>query len=472
MSDFLMQIYRSAPPSLRGLMASFEGYRLRRQRYGGDSGERFASFLEHDRMSADKWKTIQEEQLARTLHRAVTRVPYYRNLWQEIQRKGENRRPDRLEDWPLLEKEDLRRSARSFVADDCRLDSMRHTVTSGTTGQPIHFWYRAEADRNWWALCEARWRQWNGVSRQDRWALLAGRLVVPLDQKSAPFWVWNRGLHQLYLSAYHLWPEALPGYLDAIDKYEVSYIWGHSSGLHALAREALRIGRRLPMRLVLTTSEPIFDAQKKAIEDAFECPVKETYGMAEMAAAASECEAGGLHYWPELGWLELIPVAPSGTTAEIVVTTFLNPDMPLIRYRTGDLTNLEACRETCPCGRTLPLLGKIEGRTSDILFTFDGRQISPSAAEIVFDTDLGLQEAQLIQEDFDHVVVRFVAPPASVPQINKVLRERIVARFGPVRVDFEQVAHVARGPNGKFRAAVCRIPPSSRSTAGLSALSH
>jgi phenylacetate-CoA ligase len=464
MSEFPLRLYYAAPPHLRGMLASFEGYRLRWQRYGGNAEERVASFLDHERMSVSERTRLQKEQLARTLHRAATRVPYYRNLWEERRRKGDSRSPALLADWPYLEKEDLRRSAREFVADDSHLSRMRHSLTSGTTGQPIHFWYGAETDRNWWALCEARWRRWNGVSRHDRWALLAGRLVVPVDQKTAPFWVWNRGLRQLYLSAYHLWPEALPRYLEALDKYEVSYIWGHSSALHALAREALRLRKRLPMRLVLTTAEPLFDAQRNAIEAAFECPVKETYGMAEMAAAASQCEAGRMHFWPELGWLEFVPVEPHGTTAEIVVTTFLNPDMPLIRYRTGDLTDVGEIRETCPCGRTLPLLAKIEGRTSDILYTFDGRQISPSAAEIVFDTDLGLQEAQLIQEDFDRVVVRFVAPPGSTSQIEMVLKERIVARFGPVKVDFEPVAHVARGPNGKFRAAVCRIPSHLRNT--------
>jgi phenylacetate-CoA ligase len=461
MNDPRIRIYEAAPPSLRSLLASLEGYRLRWQRYGLCAGRRAAAVLKRDHWTPEQWQSWQTGRLERVLKRAVTRVPYYREWWEKNGTVARNAWSD-LRNWPLLEKETLRRNSSAFVADGRSRSRMRETLTSGTTGQPIRFWYGAGTDRQWWALCEARWRMWNGVSRHDRWAMLAARLVVPLDQTDPPFWVWNSGLRQLYLSAYHLRPEALPAYLAAIEKHRVHYLWGHSSALHSLAREALRLGKRIPMKLVLSTAEPLFAEQKRSIGEAFQCPVRETYGMAEMAAAASECEAGQLHFWPELGVLELLPVPSCPGTSEIVVTTLLNPDMPLIRYRTGDLTSVDEVTRPCPCGRALPLLGPIAGRTSDILYTADGRPVAPAAVEVIFDVDLDLEEAQLVQEDFDRLSVRYVARQGHDPAIEAALRSRIEQRFGNVRIDCAAVTTIPRGPNGKFRAAACRIPPERR----------
>ena len=86
--------------------------------------------------------------------------------------------------------------------------------------------------------------------------------------------------------------------------------------------------------------------EKETIAAAFHCPVAETYGMAETAAAASECPHGRLHQWPEVGWIEVMAGSGGGGgpdeqgaesgTGDLVCTGLLNVDMPLIRYRVGD----------------------------------------------------------------------------------------------------------------------------------------
>jgi phenylacetate-CoA ligase len=100
--------------------------------------------------------------------------------------------------------------------------------------------------------------------------------------------------------------------------------------------------------------------------------------MAEIAAAASECTAGTLHLWPEVGWVEVFESAQpidSGAPRDLVCTGLLNTDMPLIRYRVGDSGVLPVVHEACSCGRTLPTLASIEGRADDLLYTSDGRRI-------------------------------------------------------------------------------------------------
>ena len=106
--------------------------------------------------------------------------------------------------WPVLSKQELRAGPRQFVSEDAWSERLRLEQTSGTSGTPLQLWQTREASREWYALMEARWRGWYGVSRKDRWAILGGQLVAPVQQKAPPFWVWNRGLNQLYMSSYHL----------------------------------------------------------------------------------------------------------------------------------------------------------------------------------------------------------------------------------------------------------------------------
>src|SRR5206468_239017 len=141
---------------------------------------------------------------------------------------------------------------------------------------------------------------------------------------------------------------------------------------------------------------------------AFGCQLCETYGMAEIVAAASECPSGGLHLWPEVGCLEVVKEGQSVRceAGDFICTGLLNSDMPLIRYRVGDRGILGNSKEFCPCGRTLPKLASVEGRSDDALYTSDGRRVG--RLDPVFKMRLPLHEAQIIQETLNRVRVRYV----------------------------------------------------------------
>src|SRR3989441_7658861 len=160
---------------------------------------------------------------------------------------------------------------------------------------------------------------------------LGGQLVAPLAQRRPPFWVWNAAGPDLYMSTFHLAPELIPHYLDALARYRIVALTGYTSSLCALAQGVLRAGRTdLQMKVVVTSAEPLAANQRAVISAAFGAPVRETYGMTENVAAASECEAGRLHQWPEVGLMET-------QDEEFICTGLVNEAMPLIRYRVGDL---------------------------------------------------------------------------------------------------------------------------------------
>ena len=269
--------------------------------------------------------------------------------------------------------------------------------TSGTTGKPLSLWWSMETVRKLYALSEARIRYWNGVSRHNRWAMVGGQLVTPVTQRQPPFWVWNKGLNQLYMSSYHLAPDLIGSYLEAMSRYRITYLYGYTSSLYALAQAVLESGRQdIGMNVAIANAEPVYDYQRASITEAFKCPVRETYGMAEIAAMASECTAGRLHLWPEVGWVEVIQdkqSLPHGASGDLVCTGLLNADMPLIRYRTGDCGALTGGSETCKCGRTLPVIESVDGRVDDLLYTMDGRRIG--RLDPIFKGDLPIHEAQI-----------------------------------------------------------------------------
>ncbi len=260
------------------------------------------------------------------------------------------------------------------------------------------------------------------------------------------------------MSSYHLAPDLLPDYLDALKRYKIQYLWGYPSSLYTLAKGALELGcRDLKMSVVFTDAEQLFDYQREAISKVFQCSVCETYGMNENVAGASQCPHGTMHLWPEAGWVEVMEngqQVPVGQTGELVCTGLVNTDMPLIRYRVGDRGILKD-DSPCPCGRTLPALIGLDGRSDHVLYTRDGRAIGRLCT--VIQGKLSLYEAQLIQESLDRVRVRYVPTPDFAQGDVNAITSRLRACMGDVNVVFERVDQIARGPNGKFRTVLCGL---------------
>lgn len=457
-------LYHRLPYPLRCASASARGLYLRWWRYNASTDQAVAEILSRETWSAAQWQAWTDEELARLLHRAETRVPWYREQWARRRRDGDRRSSELLENWPVLEKSELRANPRAFLADDCRPSRMFGVHTSGTTGTPVHILQSHATVLRQYALMEARWRGWNGISRHDRWATISGQLVTPVTQEKPPYWVWNAGLRQLYMSAYHLSPAAAEHYRAALVQHKVRYIWGYPSGLHALAEDLLARGLSVPgLKVVITVSEPLLDVQRDAIERAFGCPVVESYGMTEAVVSASQCRHGAMHLWPESGVLEVmdggVPMA-AGQAGEFLATGLNNPDMPLIRYRTGDRGALEANSCICACGRTLPRMARVEGRSDDVLYTTDGRRVSRLGS--VIKAGAPIREAQIVQETLERLRVRYIPAPEWSEAAEGEILAAIRNRMGEVEVVFERVHQIPRSTNGKFRFMVCALPPDQK----------
>lgn len=309
-------------------------------------------------------------------------------------------------------------------------------------------------------MFEARWRRWYGVTRHDRWAILGGQLVAPVRQRKPPFWVWNAGLNQLYMSAYHISPEFVRYYLDALIKYRVKYILGYSSTIYYLAETAVKANyQNLKLDVAITNAEPLYDYQRSVIESAFNCPVRETYGMAEMAAAAGECDHGKLHIWKDAGIIEIDSISKDESeSGDLICTGLVNEDMPFIRYRVGDYGSLS--KDKCSCGKTLSLLEGIDGRSDDVLYTKDGKRIG--RLDPVFKNDLLIIEAQIIQNSLSHLIVKIIPAENFNQKSANQLINQIKERMGNIEISLEKVSQIPRTSRGKFRAVICKLSREER----------
>ena len=266
-------------------------------------------------------------------------------------------------------------------------------------------------------------------------------------------------MRQLYLSALHIKPEYMEAYVKAMSDYRIDYLYGYPSAYFWLARNLIDYNERLPMKVVITSSENLFDYQRETMQEAFEATVRETYGQSEKICAASECEHGRLHLWPEAGKAEFLPVdgnSQSYSAAQMLVcTSLLNQAMPLIRYDIQDMVETPLDTEPCTCGRGLPVLGKVLGRFEDMVLTPDGRRVGHLVGYL--SAGAPVKEIQVIQETLHEIRVKVVPAHDWSSLDEKVLVDKLRSRIGDCAIKVDQVPAIERSKSGKFRAVISKV---------------
>jgi phenylacetate-CoA ligase len=140
----------------------------------------------------------------------------------------------------------------------------------------------------------------------------------------------------------------------------------------------------------------------------------------------------------------------------VLVTTLENYLMPLVRYEIGDYAI--AARGTCPCGRTLPLLGRILGRQMNLFRMPDGTLRSTLVLVNVV-KELPLKQFQIVQKTVDRLLLRYAAERSLGPESEDRVRAGFRDRLGShVSVGFEQVGEISRAPGGKFMLTLSEAP--------------
>lgn len=457
----LDHLYQRSPRLLQTALLNAYALNLQRVRFRGEFRRLLADWGRSQWWDATLLRALQDERVAALVAYASKHVPLYGRRWAEhgvvaSQVQGVADLPK----LPLISKPDVREFGRELLARPAP-GPLTHGHTSGTTGSPLGVWYdRGMVVAN--NVADWRQKQWAGLELRDWFGLILGRVTVPIAQHRPPFWRVNYVQRQVWFSAFHMSESNLPHYVQAIRARGLHFLEGYPSTLFILARHVLRRGERLPMRGILTSSETLHDAQRQALEAAFQCPVFDFYGAAERVVFAGECDChGGKHLFDEYGVTEFVddegrPLA-DGQAGVIVGTSLWNRGMPLIRYRTSDLSRRE--NAPCACGRGLGRLADVATKAEDVVLTPDGRFISPSVLTHPFKPFDQILKSQIVQDAVDHLEVKIV-PSTEFTDVHRAqLVAGLRARVGEaMHIETRLVDEIPPEASGKFRWVICRVP--------------
>ena len=402
----------------------------------------------------DAWRVARLREFLMAIGKTV---PYYRDLFAQLRFNpaGVTSIAD-LQRLPLTDKPTMRKAGEALKAEGAQ--ALSRYNTGGSSGEPLIFYIgkgRKSHDVG------AKWRvtRWWGVDIGDPEMVVWGSPIELGAQDRVRQWR-DRLLRTELLPAFEMSEANLDRYVARIRQRRPRMLFGYPSSLSLIAAHARARGQRmddLGVKVAFVTSERLYDEQRAAIGSVFGCPVANGYGARDAGFIAHECPAGGMHLQAEDIIVEIVDsqgrVLPPGEAGEIVVTHTATKDFPFLRYRTGDVAVVAP--DLCRCGRTLPLLKEIQGRTTDFVIAADGT-IMHGLALIYTARDIpGIDRFKIIQHDRLRTEILVVARPPYGPDAEARLVRDYKARLGSaVEVVITRVDEIPPEKSGKFRYVV------------------
>lgn len=462
MQDILHRLYRVSPPAIQDLMVSAQGYRLASKRYRPTYYRHLNELMRTQWLSREQFSVLQEQTLRSLLKEAVEECPWYKETLAPWHTRLDSFTLADLADLPFVEPLDLRRETQSFI-NTRRLGTYggHEGHTSGTSGSPL-IWQTDWATSVHNLAFRGRQYRWAGITGKEPSARFSGRALLGRNS-SSPFWRYNLAEKQWLFSTYHMTEENLPCYYDKLIRISPAYLDGYPSAIAALAQWITANGLEQQWRpwVVITTAETLTDEIRQAIRHAFGCQVYDYYSSSEGAPYITECAAGGKHVNPESGIVEILrddgTPAAAGETGNLVVTSFFQRTMPLIRYRIGDMARMSDRPYACPCRRHMPIVERLEGRESDSLHSVEyGRVSSPGLSTALYCLPGRIRMTQIRQIDPASYEVLYVPNGVQLTRTEQhVLLARLRERLGgSARITFRTVPDIPLSANGKRRLVI------------------
>jgi phenylacetate-CoA ligase len=406
---------------------------------------------------------LQVKRLQRLICGAYEHVPFYMRRMKELGLiPSDFNGLNDLQRLPLLDKSDIRRNTGDLTADNAV--GLVRSNTGGSSGAPLVFFMGPDRVSHDVA---AKWRatRWWNVDVGDREIVVWGS-PIELSTQDRVREVRDRLLRTRLIPAFQMSEHNLDQFLDEIQEFQPRMLFGYPSCLAYIGRHAERRGRRmdgLGIRVAFVTSERLYSEQREAIESVFGCPVANGYGGRDAGFIAHACPQGNLHISAEDIILEIVgqdgDVVPVGEAGEIVITHLATESFPFIRYRTGDIGVLSD--ELCSCGRGLPVLKEIQGRTTDFVVAKDGTVMHGLALIYVLRAIDGVAQFKVIQESLDHLTV-LIVPSGGLGadvfgEIKAGLRQRL---GGGVQIEIVVTDSIPIETSGKFRYVISKVSSS------------
>ena len=429
---------------------------------GHDSVARRRRLEESQWWGAEQLRAAQVTRLREFLADIGERVPYYRDLFKRIGfDPGAVQTTAALAVLPLLTKRVIRENMDSLKA--IGHGPLTRYNTGGSSGEPLIF-YMGKARKSHDVAAKWRATRWWGVDIGDPELVVWGS-PVELNAQDRVKRLRDALMRSHLLPAFEMSPRNLDRFVETIRINRPAMLFGYPSSLSLIAQHARRNNvamDNLGIKVAFVTSEKLYDEQRAIIGKVFGCRVANGYGARDAGFIAHECPSGKLHISAEDMVVETVrsdgSPAPHGEAGEIVVTHMATADFPFVRYRTGDVGILS--HEMCACGRGLPVLEEVQGRSTDFVVARDGTVMHGLALIYAVRELSGVERFKIEQISIDQTIVNVVAGPGFGAEQEACIIRDFKARLGEsVEIKVDRVNGISNESSGKFRYVVSHVKP-------------
>ena len=333
-------------------------------------------------MSRDEMTVLQSARLVKTVDRVYHNVPFYRKKMQQLGiEPGDIRGIEDLPKLPFTTKSDLRDNYPFGLFAVPQSEIVRVHAPSGTTGKATVVGY-TRRDLEIWSECVARALSMAGVTRDDviqvayGYGLFTGGLGA------------HGGAEKLGAMVVPMSTGNTKKLTTMMKDFGVTAIACTPSYLLHIAETLEEAGDipNIKLKAAVCGAEPWTENMRKQIENKLHINAHDIYGLSEVMGPGVACDCRfhkGLHVYedhflPEIIDPETLAPLQAGETGELVFTTITKEGLPLLRYRTRDLTSIDYT--PCECGRTLARISRFKGRSDDMLI-IRGVNVFPSQIE-------------------------------------------------------------------------------------------
>lgn len=385
-------------------------------------------------MSRDELAARQVERLRATVVRARERNALYRDSLAGID-PGDIRTPEDIRRLPFMDKDSFRISypLGMLCVEQSELREMH--MSSGSTGTPVVMAY-TEADLDQWAECMARCYRMAGIDQ--------GEAI----QITPSFGLFNGGFgfyHGGRKAGLFIIPTGsgnTPRQIQLMQDFRVKALMGVVSYAVRIKEVLDETAADLPdLKIGIFGAETFSDSMRQKIESSLGIEAFDIYGMTETGGVGTtgmDCPAHeGIHVWEDQYIVEIVDPAtgepvPDGQPGEVVFTSLCREAIPVIRFRTGDLTSVRS-RGRCACGRTSLRLNRITGRVDDMLIVKGVNFFPKQVEQALLEIPGVLPEYQILIEDHEGVrdvrILVEAEPGVTGYMVEKHLKERL--QFSP-----------------------------------------
>ena len=415
------------------------------------------------------YETLQEQQLQALralLGFASKYSPYYQQLFQS---RGITPKIDSLELMqaiPLLTRQTIAANASQLRSHLAR--SSIKKSTGGSSGEPLHFELCRDSDDRRTAMMY-RGYEWAGLSPGTRTFYLWGSSL----QHRIPSWLQRKkvALHQrlqnqYFASCFETTLEDQARHHAALMQFQPKMLVAYTNPLLELAKFIRDRKLRVPQLAgIIVGAEKLYPFQRETMEEVFQAPVFETYGSREFMLIGAECsEHAGLHLSIDNLLVEIVDEAglpvEAGQSGSVVITDLFNYAMPFIRYVTGD--QAIAGYEACACGRGLPLLRSVQGRTLDVLTTKSGRKIPGELFPHLIKDFPSIRRFQVEQRTLEEIILRLESHSGQISSDIEQIEMAVRAVIGDTtRLSIESVDRIPLTGAGKLRVVINHLQATS-----------